>query len=356
LSDYPFYLLQRGLDLLKSVSPVKNNVRFAEINSYSLKYHRYKCLEAFGKERAKIRMAGCSQAPFRAQWVCLNSCFSRRCIKMVASADELIEQSLTVLRELFLVKEHPVPEGFLNRLDADARRGARQLASLIRKRRSDNRRETRRLHQLLRFERELWEQGLHLIAGIDEAGMAPLAGPVVAAAVILPLHYKLPGLDDSKKIPDERKRSDLALVIKRDAVCWAVGRAEVEEIDSLNIYHAGLLSMRRAMEGLQPKPEYLLVDARTIPHCEIPQKGIIHGDALSASIAAASIIAKTTRDAHMIEMDRIYAGYGFASHKGYPTIEHLNALRTLGPLPIHRRSFGPVREALRLDPVQGKLF
>jgi ribonuclease HII len=135
-----------------------------------------------------------------------------------------------------------------------------------------------------------------------------------------------------------------------------VGRTEVEEIDSLNIYHSGLLAMKRAVEGLSTEPEYILVDARTIPHCSIPQKGIVHGDALSASIAAASIIAKTTRDAHMIEMDRKYAGYGFAAHKGYPTPEHLNALKTHGPLPIHRKSFGPVREVLGLDPVQRKLF
>jgi ribonuclease HII len=275
---------------------------------------------------------------------------------MAASADELITKSLIVLREYFLVRDCPVPEGFLEQLDADSRSGAKRLAFLIRKRRSDNRREGQRLHNLLRFERELWEQGFHLISGVDEAGMAPLAGPVVAAAVILPLHYKLPGLDDSKRVQDERRRSELALRIKQDAACWSVGRAEVEEIDSLNIYHAGLLSMRRAVEGLPITPEYILVDARTIPHCSLPQKGIVHGDALSASIAAASIIAKTTRDAHMIEMDRIYAGYGFASHKGYPTLEHLNALKTRGPLPIHRRSFGPVREVLGLDPVQGKLF
>jgi ribonuclease HII len=275
---------------------------------------------------------------------------------MATRADELISKSLAALREYFLVQNRPVPEGFLEQLDSDPRYGARQLAFQIRKRRSDNRQEGRRLRRLLQFERELWTQGFNLIAGIDEAGMAPLAGPVVAAAVILPKHYKLPGLDDSKKIPDENRRLELAFKIKQDAVGWSVGRAEVEEIDKINIYQSGLLAMGRAVAGLCPKPEYMLVDARTIPHCTIPQKGIIHGDALSLSIAAASIIAKTTRDIHMIEMDRIYAGYGFASHKGYPTAEHLKALKTLGPLPIHRRTFGPVREALGSDPVQGKLF
>jgi ribonuclease HII len=275
---------------------------------------------------------------------------------MAVSADELITKPLIVLRELFLVQYSPVPEGLLERLDADPRCGARQLAAFIRKRRSDNLYESQRLHDLLRFELELWAQGFRLIAGVDEAGMAPLAGPVVAAAVILPQNYMLPGLDDSKKILNENRRSELALRIKEEAVCWSVGRAEVEEIDRINIYHSGLSAMKRAVEGLAIKPDYVLVDARTIPQCPFPQKGIIHGDALSASIAAASIIAKTTRDAHMIEMDRKYAGYGFASHKGYPTAKHLKALKAFGPLPIHRRTFGPVRAVLGLDPVQGELF
>jgi len=275
---------------------------------------------------------------------------------VVVSFEKLLAWNLADLRRYFVDHERPVPEGFLEALENDARNGARQLALLIRRRRLENRREGQRLHHLLRFELELWQQGLHLIAGVDEAGMAPLAGPVVAAAVILPCNYKLRGLDDSKRILDEQRRAELALQIKQDAVCWSAGRAEVEEIDTLNIYHAGLLAMRRAVEGLVTQPEYLLVDARTIPHCTCPQRGIVHGDALSASIAAASIIAKTTRDGHMLEMDRIYAGYGFASHKGYPTLEHLQALKERGPLPIHRRSFTPVRQALGLDPVQGELF
>jgi ribonuclease HII len=148
----------------------------------------------------------------------------------------------------------------------------------------------------------------------------------------------------------------MAAQIKRDALCWAVGRAEVEEIDQLNIYHAGLLAMRRAVEGLTIKPDFALVDARKIPQCPCPQRGIIHGDLLSASIAAASIIAKTTRDAYMIELDRQYPGYGLAAHKGYGTPAHYKALNELGVLPIHRRSFGPIRQALGLDPVQTKLF
>jgi ribonuclease HII len=272
------------------------------------------------------------------------------------SVANLLSKSIPELRELFLERRRPVPKGLLEALEIDTRQGAHQLAKQIRVRYRSNRSEGQRLHTLLRFEIELWSQGYALVAGIDEAGMAPLAGPVVAGAVILPKNYKLRGLNDSKKILDPETREELAAQIKQDAVCWSFGFAEVEEIDRINIYHAGLLAMQRALQGLTCPPDFVLVDARKIPHCPSPQRGIIRGDALSASIAAASIIAKTTRDAHMLEMDTLYAGYGFASHKGYPTPEHCRALKQLGALPIHRRSFGRVREALGLDPVQTELF
>ena len=232
----------------------------------------------------------------------------------------------------------------------------RQLARRIRERYRENRAEGQRLHFLLRFEIELWANGYGLVAGVDEAGMAPLAGPVVAGAVILPQNYKLRGLNDSKKILDPEKRDELAVQIKQDAICWSVGIAEVEEIDKINIYHAGLLAMQRAVQGLSCIPDFILVDARKIPNCQVPQRGIIRGDALSASIAAASIIAKTTRDAHMLELDQVYSGYGLATHKGYPTPEHCRLLKARGALPIHRRSFARVREALGLDPIQPELF
>jgi len=269
---------------------------------------------------------------------------------------DLLGKSVPELREIFLERRRAVPKGLLEALEVDTRQGAHQLAKRIRSRYRSNRSEGQRLHTLLRFEIELWAQGYALIAGVDEAGMAPLAGPVVAGAVILPQNYKLRGLNDSKKILASETREELAAQIKRDAVCWAVGFAEVEEIDQINIYHAGLLAMRRAVEGLTCLPDFVLVDARRIPYCPAPQRGIVRGDALSASIAAASIIAKTTRDAHMLEMDALYSGYGLASHKGYPTPEHCRLLKELGALPIHRRSFGRVREVLGLDPVQTELF
>jgi ribonuclease HII len=274
----------------------------------------------------------------------------------MTTLERFLQKSIPELRDLFLERARPVPKGLVEALENDPRQGAQQLARRIRQRRRSNRAEGQRLHSLLRFELELWLEGMTLIAGVDEAGMAPLAGPVVAGAVILPQHYKLRGLNDSKKILDESRRAELATQIKQDAICWSVGFAEVEEIDTINIYHAGLLAMQRALRGLSCTPQFVLVDARRIPNCSIPQRGIIHGDALSASIAAASIIAKTTRDAHMIELDAQYSGYGLATHKGYPTPAHCRLLKELGALPIHRRSFARVREALGLDPVQTELF
>ena len=270
--------------------------------------------------------------------------------------EEILAKSIPELKDRYVERERPVPKGFVEALENDARQGAHHLAKLIRERWRKNRAEGQRLHNLLRFEIDLWEQGFNLIAGVDEAGMAPLAGPVIAGAVILPKNYKLKRLNDSKQILDETVRRELAKQIKRDCIVWAVGCAEVEEIDTLNIYHAGLLAMRRAVEGLSSQPDFILVDARRIPHCATPQRGIIKGDTLSASIAAASIIAKTTRDAIMIEMDSVLPGYNFATHKGYPTPEHCRCLKELGATPIHRRSFARVRQALGLDPIQDSLF
>ena len=272
------------------------------------------------------------------------------------SLDQLLAKSIPELKERFVDRERPVPKGLIEALEGDARQGAQHLAKQIRERWRKNRAEGQRLHNLLRFEIELWAEGFNFIAGVDEAGMAPLAGPVIAAACILPRDYKLRGLNDSKQILDEAQRYELANQIKADAIAWSVGRAEVEEIDKLNIYHAGLLAMRRAVEGLESQPDFVLVDARRIPYCPAPQRGIIKGDTLSASIAAASIIAKTTRDALMCEFDSVHPGYNFASHKGYPTPEHCRRLKELGAVPIHRRSFARVREVLGLDPIQTEMF
>ncbi|MGH9801430.1 MAG: ribonuclease HII [Blastocatellia bacterium] len=276
------------------------------------------------------------------------------------SVEELLQQSVAALKASFLGNGEALPKGLLQALENDRRQGARDLAVRLRARQSENRAEGQRLRQLLKFESGLWQQGFKLIAGVDEAGVGPLAGPVVAGAAILPRDYKLRELDDSKKL-DEATRDELAKRIKTYAVAWAIGIATVEEIDQLNIYHAGLLAMRRAVEGLSKVPDFVLpdfvlVDARKIPELTVPQLGIVRGDSQSASIAAASILAKTTRDAMMLELDRQFPGYGLAGHKGYPTPEHFAALRRLGASPIHRRSFRPVREVLGLAPTQDSLF
>src|SRR5881394_1288205 len=168
----------------------------------------------------------------------------------MSTLEQLLVKSIPELRERFVDRARPVPKGLIEALECDARQGAHQLAKLIRGRWKKNRAEGQRLHNLLRFEIELWQQGFNLIAGVDEAGMAPLAGPVIAAAVILPRNYKLRRLNDSKQILDIAVREELAQQIKQDAVAWCAGRAEVEEIDTINIYHAGLLAMGRAVTGL----------------------------------------------------------------------------------------------------------
>jgi ribonuclease HII len=195
-----------------------------------------------------------------------------------------------------------------------------------------------RLEQLLERERELWSEGLCRIAGIDEAGIGPLAGPVVAAAVIFPPGAGLEGVDDSKRLSPER-RLELAEAIKSRAVTYSVVEVGPLEIDRMNIYQAGLSAMRMAVEQLTVRPDYLLVDGRKIPEMGIPQEKMIAGDARCHAVAAASILAKTARDAMMERFDREYPGYGFAAHKGYPTAAHRDAIRQLGPCPIHRRSF-----------------
>jgi ribonuclease HII len=187
-------------------------------------------------------------------------------------------------------------------------------------------------------ERELWASGLERVAGVDEAGVGPLAGPLVAAAVVFAPGVGLRGVDDSKKLaPATRHR--LAAEIRATAVAFAVAIVEPEEIDRLNIYQATLAAMARALEALTVRPQHVLVDARRIPGCDLPQEPIIGGDGRCHAIAAASILAKTVRDALMVEYETAYPGYGFAEHKGYGTEIHRDAIRRLGPCPIHRRSF-----------------
>ena len=198
----------------------------------------------------------------------------------------------------------------------------------------------KRLHCTLRYEKRAWQSGARMVAGVDEVGRGSLFGCVVAAAVILDPAYRVRGLRDSKLLLPER-REVLAERIREHAVAWAVAAVDAARIDQINIYHASRAAMRDAVLQLAPAPDHLLIDALKID-CELPQNAIIHGDALSASIAAASILAKVERDRMMCEWDAVFPQYGLASHKGYSTPKHLAALRELGPTPLHRQSFAPV--------------
>lgn len=184
-----------------------------------------------------------------------------------------------------------------------------------------------------------------LFAGTDEVGRGPLAGDVVAAAVILDPQKPIEGLNDSKKLT-EKKREALFPIIQAQALSWCIARASVQEIDQLNILQASLLAMTRAVEGLHVQPEHVLVDGNKIPQWSYPAEAVVKGDSRVEAIAAASILAKVTRDREMVEMDVLYPGYGLAGHKGYPTKVHMQALETLGVTPIHRKSFGPVKKQI----------
>ena len=184
-----------------------------------------------------------------------------------------------------------------------------------------------------------------LLAGVDEVGRGPLFGDVVTAAVILDPANPIAGLADSKKLT-EKRRDELFEEITSKALSWSVARASVSEIDQLNILHATMLAMQRAVEGLSIQPEFALIDGNRCPALSCSSESVVKGDSRVAAISAASILAKVTRDREMQEFDLLYPGYGLAKHKGYPTAVHLEALRSLGPTPLHRRSFGPVRNLL----------
>lgn len=188
-------------------------------------------------------------------------------------------------------------------------------------------------------------------AGCDEVGRGPLAGDVVAAAVILDPENPIVGLDDSKKLT-EKKREQLFLEIQQKAKSWCIARASVAEIDKINILQASLLAMTRAVQGLHIQPEHVLVDGNKIPRWDYPSEAVVKGDSRVAAISAASILAKVTRDREMVALDKTYPGYGFADHKGYPTKVHMDALEKLGITPIHRTSYAPVRAKIE----QMKLF
>ncbi len=245
-------------------------------------------------------------------------------------------ESIQEIREkLKNLSEKELPS-FLNEYREDGRAGVRKLLETAERRLSAAAAEKQRMERMFSYERE--NSAYALIAGIDEVGRGPLAGPVCAGAVILPKDCGLLYLNDSKQLT-AAKREELSGKIRSEAVAWALGWASPEEIDRMNILNATYEAMRRALRLLPVKPDLLLNDAVTIPGVDIRQIPIIKGDAKSASIAAASIVAKVARDHVMEEYESVYPGYHFASNKGYGSAAHLSALKSLGPCPIHRRSF-----------------
>lgn len=237
---------------------------------------------------------------------------------------------------------------FMRGLERDSRAGARALAEECARRLANTRKDRRRVRKLFALRRQLRGEGLRFIAGVDEVGVGPLAGPVVAAAVVLPDKIELPRLDDSKKLTAPQ-REQLSGVLREQALGWAVGVVAPQEIDRVNILQATLQAMRLAVLALPAhcRPEHVLVDARTIPGVAAPQTALIHGDAIDGSIAAASILAKVYRDELMTSLHDRHPEYGFAKNMGYGTAVHLAALRAHGPCPSHRWSFAPVAAAGR---------
>lgn len=227
-------------------------------------------------------------------------------------------------------------------LAGDSRKGVQQLFTRYQRQEQKSIELKARYENMLIYERQQWAQGVHWVAGIDEVGRGPLAGPVVASAVILSPETHLVGVNDSKQL-SPKERAEMAKRIKNEAADYAIGCATPKEIDELNIYQASIHAMMQAVKQLETQSEHLLVDAMRLP-IAIEQTSLVKGDSRSASIAAASILAKETRDQMMREADVKYPGYGLGEHMGYPTKQHLEALKSLGPTPIHRRSFAPVKQ------------
>ena len=244
-----------------------------------------------------------------------------------------VKERLAMIDEL----DHPLFEELI----LDGRAGVQAAISKRKRELQKQVDEDLRLEKMLAYEKELYTQGIQLIAGVDEVGRGPLAGPVVAAAVILPKACKIPGLNDSKKIP-KSKHKEIYEAVLQNAIAIGIGAKDNQVIDQVNIYEATKLAMMEAIGQLEPQPQHLLIDAMRLD-LPISQTSIIKGDANSLSIAAASIVAKVTRDQMMEEFDKEYPGYDFAQNAGYGTAKHLAGLDKLGVTPIHRRSFEPVK-------------
>lgn len=251
-----------------------------------------------------------------------------------------MKQSIHHIRQL--LEQPEVEQEQLDKLAGDERKGVQTLLKQYRKRQEERQQLLAMHDQMNEYERQLRSQGYHALAGIDEVGRGPLAGPVVAAAVILPPDFRLLGLTDSKKLT-KQKREAFSKIIKQEAVAYSIEMVHAAEIDRINIYQATKMAMQAAISTLHKEPDYLLLDAMSL-QLDIPQTSLIKGDEKSITIAASSVIAKVARDTYMAELETKYPGYGFSRHAGYGTKEHLAAIDRLGVTPEHRRSFRPVQE------------
>ena len=250
--------------------------------------------------------------------------------------------TLTVKEIENLLKQESLEDDFLRMIKSDNRVSVKKALEKWEKNKQKLILEEQRIAKLYDYENEFKQEGIEIVAGVDEAGRGPLVGPVSVAAVILPLGLKLDKINDSKKLT-ESQRVTIYEQIRKNAIAVESILVEPAKIDEMNILQATMWGMYQVLEKLNPKPQGVLIDAVKLPQLKMPSKAIIKGDALSASIAAASIVAKVERDHLMDEYDKQYPQYGFARHKGYGTAEHVEALHTYGPCPIHRRSFEPVK-------------
>jgi len=259
------------------------------------------------------------------------------------------KMSLKRLQELIAERGPEVYADVVQTLGSDPRGGAQRLVRYCQARLEELKTERHRIDRMFNYERQVWAMGYRIVAGLDEVGRGPLAGPVVAAAVVLPGELSLPGLDDFKRLSSKR-RQELYDQIRTRAMAIGVGMVHPDGIDEANVMMATYKAMLKAVGALSVTPDYLLIDALHLPNVTQPQAPIVGGEGLSCSIAAASIVAKVTRDDYMIEVDKLYPQYGFAHHKGYGTAEHRDALEHYGPCPIHRKAYGISREIVPLAP------
>lgn len=270
-----------------------------------------------------------------------NFCSCKPIYEIERLGEKMKSKSISVIKQL--MASNKLTKEAISELKSDERIGIQQLLKSYKQQQEHKQKLARQYEQMLYYERAAYENGVQLIAGVDEAGRGPIAGPVVAAAVILPREINLVGLTDSKQLT-KKAREEFFHKIKEEAICYGIGSVSSKEIDEVNIYEATKMAMKRAIMLLDPTPEHVLIDAVDLDSLPYSSQVITKGDQKSIAIAAASVLAKVTRDVMMGDLAKNFPQYGFESHKGYGTKEHVKMLEKYGPTPYHRHSFAPVRK------------